>query len=151
MCVYITGIGVWPYVDTFRTRAIEEMQVWDGLTDARIAFASPLSEPTPDTPYESISPMATLVENLNLQRGLLKYLREGQKGGVRIEATGVGKGVELIDSTRVAGVSEGVGGWPVVKLEAREGVPSRSLRARLLVRFITSFSHTSTLPNFFVS
>lgn len=105
------------------------MQVWDGLSNARIAFASPYAEEsafasTSSSPYPSIVPMATLVENLNLQRGLIRYLSEDKKG----------KGsVEIVDGTKVAGVTEGTGGWPVVHLESKDGAIPRSLRARLLV------------------
>jgi 2-polyprenyl-6-methoxyphenol hydroxylase-like FAD-dependent oxidoreductase len=69
--------------------------------------------------------MATLVENLHLQRALLKTIREQQTS-----ATG---GVELLDGVKVLGISPGEGGWPVVKVEGKDGAPPRHLRARLLV------------------
>lgn len=87
------------------------MQVWDGISDSRITFDSPYSDVT-----DEIQPMATLVENMHLQRGILASLR--QRGAV-----------EIIDGTRVLNVKEGEGCWPVVELEG-----GRSLRARLLVR-----------------
>lgn len=35
---FLQGIGAWDLVDESRTMAIEEMQVWDGVSDARIEF-----------------------------------------------------------------------------------------------------------------
>ncbi|EIN09647.1 ubiquinone biosynthesis hydrox [Punctularia strigosozonata HHB-11173 SS5] len=105
-------IGAWSLVDTTRTMPIEAMQVWDGLSDARITF---------DAAEAGLSPlggMATLVENLNIQRALLHRLAQTPA-------------VELADGVRVERISpddiEG-GGWPVVHLS-----DGRRLRARLLV------------------
>jgi hypothetical protein len=121
-----TDIGVWDHLDLSRTRGIEEMQVWDGLSSARITFSSPTIEPSPFAPTSAagspprVEPMATLVENLNLQRGSLRFLEKAQ-------------GVELLDGRKVLGVTPDEGGWPVVEVEGKEGAGSRSLRARLLV------------------
>ncbi len=92
-------------------------QVWDGLSDARITFsiqddhASILSA-APETQ------LARLTENLNLQRGLLRYL----------DNSGT---VELADRVKVQSIvrEEREGGdWPLVHLS-----DGRVLRARLLV------------------
>jgi ubiquinone biosynthesis monooxygenase Coq6 len=111
-------------MDHSRTRPIESMQVWDGISGARIQFHSPLTQfdtPQPFTLNPPVDAMATLVENLNLQRGALRQL--GTHPGA----------VELVDGSRVASIEEGEGGWPVVNLENPAGEATRSLRARLLV------------------
>ncbi|KAI5476153.1 ubiquinone biosynthesis monooxygenase COQ6 [Pseudohyphozyma bogoriensis] len=118
---FLSDVGVWSHVEQERVRPVEEMQVWDGLSDARITFSSPYASTssaiaTPPT----IKPMATLVENLNLQRGSLRYLDTKKK-------------VEILDGRKVVGVEEGLGGWPVVKVDAGQGEPARELRARLLI------------------
>ena len=120
----VAGIGVWDAMDHSRTRPIESMQVWDGISDARIQFHSPLTQFDTVQPFTLNPPvdvMATLVENLNLQRGALRQL---------CTHSGV---VELVDGSRVASIEEGEGGWPVVKLQNPAGEATRSLRARLLV------------------
>lgn len=71
--------------------------------------------------------MSTLVENLNLQYGMLRMLREQAKN------------VELLGGTRVEGIERetGVGGageWPVVRVTGGKG-----LRARLVVRIFASY------------
>lgn len=121
---YPAGIGVWPEMDHARTRPVEEMQVWDGISNARIHFHSPLTETDSSQPFSldpQVDAMATLVENLNLQRGALRQLRTHPGA------------VELVDGSRVASIEEGEGGWPVVNLENPAGEATRSLRARLLV------------------
>ena len=104
------------------------MQVWDGLSDARIQFLSSGVIQPPHTPL-AMRPhapeMARLTENLNLQRALLRRL---QSQDVH---------VTFLDKTRVASiVSEQPSGssgsssspWPVVQTNT-----NRCLRARLLV------------------
>ena len=111
-------------MDYSRTRGIEEMQVWDGISDARIHFHSPLTQTDTPQPFSLNPPvdaMATLVENLNLQRGALRQLNNHPNV------------VELVDGSRVASIEKGEGGWPVVNLENPAGEATRSLRARLLV------------------
>ena len=105
------------------------MQVWEGISDARIEFQAP-TLPTIDSTNPSFyapvrSSMATLTENLNLQRAALR----------KIEETGK---VELVDEMRVESIVKSgkeEGGWPIVNLENKDGSVKRSIRARLLVRF----------------
>lgn len=104
---------------------MEEMQVWDGLSDARIQF---LGSDVIQAPHTLLAmgqyapEMARLTENLNLQRALLRRL---QSQDVH---------VTFLDKTRVASiVSEQPLGsssspWPVVQTNT-----NRCLRARLLV------------------
>ncbi|KAF8576470.1 ubiquinone biosynthesis hydrox [Ramaria rubella] len=112
---FIQDIGVWDYVETSRTAPIEEMQVWDGISDSRISFS------TSDIPIarrrDSQPEMARLTENFNLQRALLRRLETINH-------------VSIIDKTQVDSINkEHKGaGWPIVRL-----ANGRYLRARLLV------------------
>ncbi|GAA5952715.1 hypothetical protein JCM3765_002254 [Sporobolomyces pararoseus] len=112
---WLTKIGVWQHVDKTRTRDIKQMQVWDGLSDARIQFNS----------SSRGSSMATLTENLNLQRAALKRIKQ------------LGDRVELLDRMKVKQITrdtrETGGGWPIVNLENSDATIKRSLRARLLI------------------
>ncbi|SCV70529.1 BQ2448_1923 [Microbotryum intermedium] len=128
-------IGVWGHLDATRARGIEEMQVWDGLSDARITFNSPtLDSHDPFSPQSAIpiastsstrSPnialMATLVENLNLQRACMRVL-EGAKN------------FDLVDNKKVLSITSDASGWPVIEVGSGvEGEPTRKVRARLLI------------------
>ncbi|KAI0248972.1 hypothetical protein BJV78DRAFT_1130345 [Lactifluus subvellereus] len=112
---FLNEIGAWEYVDVERTCPIEDMQVWDGISDARIDFnAATLGVGRRD----GSSQMARLTETLNLQRGLLKSLREQPN-------------VTLLDNTKVENIFDDHipgGGWPTVQLSN-----GSALRARLLV------------------
>ncbi|KII85885.1 hypothetical protein PLICRDRAFT_94062 [Plicaturopsis crispa FD-325 SS-3] len=112
---FLSDIGAWDHVEQTRTWPVEEMQVWDGVSDARITFtASELGLGSSSEPTQ----MARLTENLNLQRGLLKHL------------SGISE-VEVLDNVKVSSIRreehEG-GGWPMVHLSN-----GKILRARLLV------------------
>ncbi|KAH9975601.1 hypothetical protein BJV74DRAFT_782076 [Russula compacta] len=112
---FLDEIDAWAHVDVRRTCPIEEMQVWDGISDARIDFnAATLGISRGDGSNQ----MARLTETLNLQRGLLRYLREQPN-------------VTLLDNTKVENIFEDDipgGGWPMVQLS-----DGTVLRARLLV------------------
>jgi ubiquinone biosynthesis monooxygenase Coq6 len=111
-------IGAWNHVKRERVQPYQEMQVWDGVTGARIEF---------DWPGESEvekqgGTIAYMNENLNLTSGLLK----------RIEELG---GIEILDKQRVENISLGeesddldLSSWPVVQMGN-----GRNLAARLLV------------------
>ena len=98
-------------------------QVWDGVSDARIAFsAGELLSPQP------ITELSRLTENLNLQRGLLH----------RISSL---PSVELMDKVKVQSITQdGQDGsdWPLVHLS-----DGRVIRTRLLVG-IHGIYHWST-------
>jgi ubiquinone biosynthesis monooxygenase Coq6 len=89
-------------------------QVWDGLSDARITFsASELGLGVPDS-YS----MALLTENYNLQRALLRHLRDFQE-------------VQILDKVKVDSIRRDdrqSSGWPMVHLS-----DGTVFRTRLLV------------------
>ncbi|KUJ22288.1 ubiquinone biosynthesis hydrox [Mollisia scopiformis] len=111
---FLDSIGAWKHVQRDRVQAYQEMQVWDGVTGARIEF---------DWPAEKAgTTIAYMNENLNLTSGLLK----------RIDEMG---GVDMLDNQRVEDIVFGeesedvdLSSWPVVKLSG-----GRELAARLLV------------------
>ncbi|EIW58415.1 ubiquinone biosynthesis hydrox [Trametes versicolor FP-101664 SS1] len=115
---FLQEIGAWAHVEEARTCPIEEMQIWDGLSDARITFSTHDDSSWETSRAEPLSQMARLTENLNLQRALLRQLRGTSA-------------VEVVDKVKVESIQredrEG-GGWPLVHLS-----DGRVLRARLLV------------------
>lgn len=113
---FLQNIGAWQEVEQARTNPIEEMQVWDGLSDARIEFNAPHAS-------ASAGEMARLTENINLQRGLLRQVEKNASSGM----------ITLLDKTKVSsitsdGENDASNGWPLVHL-----TNSQTLRARLLV------------------
>ncbi|KDR80553.1 hypothetical protein GALMADRAFT_222150 [Galerina marginata CBS 339.88] len=110
---FLQDIGSWDFVEAERTCEVEQLHVWDGISDARIDFSS--SDIRSQSPNHS---MARLTENFNLQRGLLRHLDEVPK-------------VQVLQRTKVIYIdrdTEGGGGWPLVHLDDQ-----KVLRARLLV------------------
>ncbi|GAA6050712.1 hypothetical protein JCM3770_006591 [Rhodotorula araucariae] len=131
--------GIWHHLDTARTRPLDELQVWDGLSDARIEFQAPFlpaasssaAEDTWDAAFASAlrprrAALSTMVENLNLQRAALRRIDQCVRD--------YGARVEILDAKRVEGIERGDGGWPVVSVRGKdEAGPGRKLRARLLI------------------
>ncbi|ODA78307.1 hypothetical protein RJ55_05688 [Drechmeria coniospora] len=111
---FLNTIGAWAHIARDRIQGYGEMQVWDGLTDARIEFNWPHGS--------SPRAIAYMAENLNLTSALLKRLNE------------LG-GVDVFDNTKVDEIVLGeetdsldLREWPVVRLSN-----GKSLAARLLV------------------
>ncbi|KAJ7733227.1 ubiquinone biosynthesis hydrox [Mycena maculata] len=106
---FLKDIRAWEHVDEGRTCPIQDMQVWDGISDARIEFSASLL----GTPGHG---MARMTENLNLQRGLLRHLANIPQ-------------VQILDKSRVQSIDLAEGSsWPLVRLDN-----GRVLRSRLLV------------------
>lgn len=110
---YLNMIGAWKHMRQERIQPYHEMQVWDGVSDARIEF---------DWEGGSGKTIAYMIENLNLTSGLLSKLDQ------------LGR-VSIFDSTKVEGISFGdeiagsdLSEWPVVKL-----ADGKQIWARLLV------------------
>ncbi|KDQ51050.1 hypothetical protein JAAARDRAFT_140997 [Jaapia argillacea MUCL 33604] len=116
---FLKAVGAWDHVENDRTSPIEEMQVWDGVSDARITFTASELGLTAANNDSGVSPqMARLTENLNLQRGLLRHLSASP-------------GIQISDKVKVKAIESEVregGGWPLIHLS-----DGRTLRARLLV------------------
>lgn len=116
---FLDQIGAWQHLERSRIQGYQEMQVWDGVTDARIEFDWAGEERGQDQEGRTI---AHMTENLNLTSGLLRRLDE------------LG-GAEVFDGARVEGITLGeeteeldLSGWPVVHLAG-----GKQLHARLLV------------------
>ncbi|KAI1502438.1 hypothetical protein F5X99DRAFT_408171 [Biscogniauxia marginata] len=118
---FLDHIGAWGKVQRDRVQPYHEMQVWDGLTDARIEFdwASTTSSSHGGSAPQTI---AYMTENLNLTSGLLRRLDElGDTAvfdGARVERITFGEETEDLDLRE----------WPVVHLAG-----GKQLTARLLV------------------
>lgn len=106
-------MGAWKHMHKERIQPYHEMQVWDGVSGARIEF---------DWADGQGQDIAYMIENLNITSGLLRRLDE------------LG-GVSVFDNTRVEGITFGeeadgldLSEWPVVQL-----ANGQRLWARLLV------------------
>lgn len=98
-----------------RIQEYQEMQVWDGVTDARIDFELPVGS-------KSGSVIAYMTENLNLTSGLLSRIHE--LGGVSIFDNSKVEDIAFGEETEEFDLKE----WPVVQLSS-----GKKLWARLLV------------------
>ncbi|KAH8725352.1 hypothetical protein GQ44DRAFT_653210 [Phaeosphaeriaceae sp. PMI808] len=119
----LQDIGAWSHVNTARVQPYQEMQVWDGVTDARISFDWGTARPllSPRNPAQPMT-IAYMIENVNTTSMLLS----------RLEQLG---GVDMIMGTKVSSIELGsdsqqmdLSSWPLLSLSN-----GKTLAARLLV------------------
>ncbi|KAH9902138.1 hypothetical protein F4778DRAFT_110257 [Xylariomycetidae sp. FL2044] len=112
---FLDHIGAWSHIQRERIQPYQEMQVWDGVSDARIEFDWPPAATAGKT-------IAYMTENLNLTSGLLRRLNElGDTtvfDQVKVENISLGEETEDLDLRE----------WPIVHLSG-----GKQLAARLLV------------------
>lgn len=111
---YLDEIGAWKHIKRDRVQQYEEMQVWDGVTGARIGFDW--------QPASAGKTIAYMTENLNLASGLLARIKE--LGGVTILDNTKVENIELGEETESADFRS----WPIVHLPG-----GKRLAARLLI------------------
>ncbi|KAF2736618.1 ubiquinone biosynthesis monooxygenase COQ6 [Polyplosphaeria fusca] len=116
-------IGAWSHASAARIQPYHEMQVWDGLTDARISFDwdSARSMFSPRNLAQSTT-IAYMVENLNITTALQNRLAE--LGGVDTFSSTKVESIELGQDTEELDLSS----WPILTLSN-----GKTLAARLLV------------------
>jgi ubiquinone biosynthesis monooxygenase Coq6 len=115
--LFLDQIGAWRHLKRDRVQAYQEMQVWDGVTGARIEF-----DWAPGTAPAAGTTIAYMNENLTLTSGLLKRLEE--LGGVSVFDSAKVERIAYGEETEDMDLRE----WPVVHLSG-----GRQLSARLLV------------------
>ncbi|KWU43732.1 ubiquinone biosynthesis hydrox, partial [Rhodotorula sp. JG-1b] len=126
---WLIQTGIWKHLDEARTRPLSELQVWDGLSNARIEFHG--GDDWDAAFAAAMRPrranMSTMVENLNLQRAALRRIDECAR-----DRPG-NKRIELLDGNRVEAIERVEGGWPVLNLRNSKSGRTRRIRARLLI------------------
>lgn len=110
---FFEEMGAWRHMKQERIQPYHEMQVWDGVSDARIEF---------DWHGRPGQTIAYMIENLNITSGLLSRLDE--LGGISIFDNARVEGITLGEDKDGLNLSE----WPVVELAG-----GQRLWARLLV------------------
>jgi ubiquinone biosynthesis monooxygenase Coq6 len=123
LTAYPIEIGAWPHANMARIQPYQEMQVWDGVSNARISFdwdsARPLLSPRKPTQPNTI---AYMIENVNTTTTLLSRLSE--LGGVDMFSPTKVESIELGQDSAQLDLSS----WPILRLSN-----GKTLAARLLV------------------
>jgi ubiquinone biosynthesis monooxygenase Coq6 len=115
-------MGAWSHANTSRIQPYQEMQVWDGVSDARISFdwESARSFLSPRQPSQPTT-IAYMIENVNITATLLSRLSE--LGGVDIHSSTKVNSIELGTDTEKLNLSS----WPIVHLSNGKTVAARLL------------------------
>ncbi|KAF9920974.1 putative ubiquinone biosynthesis monooxygenase [Linnemannia zychae] len=150
---FLKKIGVWSELDPSRVAACEGMQVWDGVSGARIVFDAahidgvqssflhqvfsgnipkPSSGSSDPTIQESLgdskeaSPLAWMTENLHVQYGLQKQIQGHQARGIKLDVFEKTK-VQEISIDQGESAQSPQGDWPAVKLDNGKTLVTRLL------------------------
>ncbi|CAG8615439.1 1280_t:CDS:2 [Rhizophagus irregularis] len=112
------SIGVWQNIEEERIKPFKDMQVWDGISDARIKF---------NNENTGIGPLAWILENYNIHHAILRTLDQYKEDS----------DVDFLDNTKVQKISFDkenkdepfdLSDWPCVELSN-----GKKLKTRLLV------------------
>ncbi|MCJ1420317.1 putative ubiquinone biosynthesis monooxygenase [Xylographa parallela] len=118
--VFLERIGAWPHLDHSRIQPYHRMQVWDGVSGARISFDWEQS------PKISHTTVAYMTENANFLRALSTRLSSLPP-------------ITIFDKTSVSSISPGLAPTPDITAPDLSSWPhltlsnSRTLAARLLI------------------
>ncbi|CAG8753277.1 16314_t:CDS:2, partial [Acaulospora morrowiae] len=124
---FFTDIGVWENVIQERVKPFKDMQVWDGITDARITFNCK----DHNTFLTNLGNIAWIAENHNIQQAILTRLSQykGNNNLTFFENTKVER-ITFDNYIGGGGISEKfeLSDWPSLKLS-----DGKILKTRLLV------------------
>lgn len=124
-------IGLTKHMAMNRTNGYRDMQVWDGVTDARIHLDSALLKSYNVNNAMEENTIAYIVENVNVQSAALKRLDECRAEGSHIDFIQKVKVAEIersLENKPQEGEGLDLQDWPTVHLDN-----GRKLKARLLV------------------
>lgn len=128
---FLDKIGAWDCLDQSRVQPYDEMQVWDAANDSSLQFDWRAEGRKYNAPPRTV---ATMVENANLTKGLLKRI------------SNLGADDCLLTSTSVSSIENGqddsdghnLSTWPILSLSSSSATATStsgksSLAARLLI------------------
>lgn len=127
---FLRSIGAYDHLDATRIQDYQDMQVWDGQTGSRITFDWSMET----SPFEDMRTVATMTENANLVRALLRRITESGD-----------ENLSLFSNSTVASINNGsdlqpegpdLSAWPVLSIKPTDPAattPPKQIAARLLV------------------
>jgi ubiquinone biosynthesis monooxygenase Coq6 len=128
---FLRKIGAYDHLDVNRVQDYQEMQVWDGQTGSRISFDWSMDT----SPFEDMRTVATMTENANLVRALLRRIADSGD-----------ENLSLFSNSTVASIDNGsdlnsegpdLSAWPILSIKptgpAAESASPKRIAARLLV------------------
>ncbi|KAI8084999.1 uncharacterized protein BX664DRAFT_338303 [Halteromyces radiatus] len=127
---FLKRIGATHHLSPGRANPYTDMQVWDGVTGARIHFdATSLNPHDASNDVESRNTIAYMIENTHLQHALLKRLEQCRAEGAQVDILQRAR-VSTIEKEPMSDTDDGLdlSDWPVVHLENKT-----KLHARLLI------------------
>ncbi|CAG8876110.1 unnamed protein product [Penicillium nalgiovense] len=128
---FLRSIGAYDYLDANRVQDYQDMQVWDGQTGSRISFDWSMET----SPFEDMRTVATMTENANLVRALLRRIADSGDENLSLFSNATVASIENGSDLKPEGPD--LSAWPVLTVKptgpAAETETPKRIAARLLV------------------
>lgn len=126
---FLRQIGAYDHLDVDRVQDYQDMQVWDGQTGSSISFDWSMET----SPFEDPRTVATMTENANLVRALLRRIAQSGDENLSLFSNSTVASIETGSDLKPEGPD--LSAWPVLSIKPTgpsESTPKR-IAARLLV------------------
>ena len=128
---FLRSIGAYDHLDVNRVQDYQDMQVWDGQTGSRISFDWSMET----SPFEDMRTVATMTENANLVRALLRRIADSGDENLSLFSNATVASIENGSDLKPEGPD--LSAWPVLAVKptgpAAETETPKRIAARLLV------------------
>ncbi|KAJ6189657.1 hypothetical protein N7519_004565 [Penicillium mononematosum] len=128
---FLRSIGAYNHLDVNRVQEYQDMQVWDGQTGSRISFDWSMET----SPFEDMRTVATMTENANLVRALLRRIADSGDENLSLFSNATVASIENGSDLKPEGPD--LSAWPVLTVKptgpAAETETPKRIAARLLV------------------
>lgn len=128
---FLRSIGAYDQLDINRVQEYQDMQVWDGQTGSRISFDWSMET----SPFEEMRTVATMTENSNLVRALLRRIADSGDENLSLFSNSTVASIENGSDLKPEGPD--LSAWPVLTVQptgpAAETETPKRIAARLLV------------------
>jgi ubiquinone biosynthesis monooxygenase Coq6 len=130
---FLRSIGAYDHLDTNRVQDYQDMQVWDGQTGSRITFDWSMET----SPFEDPRTVATMTENANLVRALLRRIADSGDENLSLFSNSTVASIE--NGSDLAPEGPDLSAWPILTVkpttpaETAETAAPKRIAARLLV------------------
>ncbi|KAJ5544666.1 Monooxygenase FAD-binding [Penicillium sp. DV-2018c] len=128
---FLRSIGAYDHLDTSRVQEYHDMQVWDGQTGSRITFDWSMET----SPFEDPRTVATMTENANLVRALLRRIADSGDENLSLFSNST---VAAIENGSDLASEEGpnLSAWPIVTVKPTSPTETTAAPKRIAARLL---------------
>ncbi|KAJ5522296.1 hypothetical protein N7527_006411 [Penicillium freii] len=127
---FLRSIGAYDQLDVNRVQEYQDMQVWDGQTGSRISFDWSMET----SPFEEMRTVATMTENANLVRALLRRIADSGDENLSLFSNSTVASIENGSDLKPEGPD--LSAWPVLTVKPTGPAPETETPKRIAARLL---------------